>query len=125
MTLLIAAAAAVISTAVWYAKDGKSPMMIGLLCWLFWGASIMWFVDAVFEYAEKGAAYFTPSGSEMLNDTFLGLSVVVVALVIWIAALLIRDPRGTVRRALFERKSEKSDPAHDETANDKNEQQPR
>ena len=37
-----------------------------------------------FEYAELKAAYFTPSAADMLNDTFLGLSVVVLALIIWV-----------------------------------------
>lgn len=43
---------------------------------MYWGASIMWFVDAIFEYAELHAAYFTPDPMDMLNDLFLGLSVV-------------------------------------------------
>jgi len=108
MTLLITVFAAVISTAVWYAKDGKSPMMIGMLCWIYWGASIMWFVDAVFEYVGNGASFFVPTGADMLNDSFLGLSVVALALVVWIVTLLIKDPKGTLRRALFEKDASKS-----------------
>ena len=30
----------------------------------------MWFVDAVFEYSELKAAYFTPAPEDMLNDAF-------------------------------------------------------
>lgn len=101
MALLLCVFAAVISTALWYAHGENSTMKIGILCWLFWGASIMWFVDAVFEYIQFGASYFKPSGAEMLNDTFLGLSVIALALVIWIAAVLITDPSGAVKRALF------------------------
>ena len=103
MTLLLTVFAAVIATALWYRKN-DGTMMLGLLCWMFWGASIMWLVDAIFEYAELRAAYFTPALGDMLNDAFLGLSVIALALVIWIAVLLIKDPRGTVRERLKKQK---------------------
>lgn len=98
MTLLITVFAAVIATVVWYNIGNK--MSIGVLCFLFWGASIMWFVDAIFEYAELRAEYFTPAAADMLNDAFLGLAVIAVALVIWLIVLLVRDPKGTVRLSL-------------------------
>ena len=63
----------------------------------------MWFVDAIFEYAELKAAYFTPAPEDMLNDAFLGLSVVALALVIWVVILLVKDPRGTVRAKLLKK----------------------
>ncbi len=99
MTLLITVFAAVIATAIWYKKNDEK-MMLGVLCWMFWGASLMWLVDAVFEYAELKAEYFTPELADMVNDAFLGLSVVALALVVWIAVLLIRDPRGVIREKL-------------------------
>ena len=102
MTLLITVFAAVITTAIWYKKSDEK-MLLGPLCWMFWGASIMWFVDAIFEYAELKAAYFTPAPEDMLNDAFLGLSVVALALVIWVVILLIKDPRGTVREKLLKK----------------------
>lgn len=61
----------------------------------------MWFVDAVFEYAELGAAYFTPDPIDMLNDTFLGLAVVALGLIIWVVRLLVTDPKGVIRDLLF------------------------
>ena len=100
MTLLITVFAAVICTVIWYKNADKSEMNLGILCWMFWGASAMWLVDAIFEYAELKAEYFTPAAEDMLNDAFLGLSVVALALVIWIVVLLIKDPRGTVRSKL-------------------------
>ncbi len=99
MTLLITVFAAVIATALWYSGKCKD-MQISVLCFLYWGASIMWLVDAVFEYAELGAQYFTPASEDMLNDAFLGLSVVALGLVIWMVRLLVTDPKGTVRAAL-------------------------
>ena len=80
-------------------------MKVGLLCWLFWGASLMWLVDAIFEYAELGAAYFTPEPADMLNDLFLGLSVVALGMIIWIIVLLIKDPKGVIKGKLFRKKS--------------------
>ena len=104
MTLLITIFAAVISTAVWYKNAPANDMKIGVLCWMYWGASLMWLVDAIFEYAELGAEYFTPEAADMLNDSFLGLSVVALGLVIWVVVLLIKDPRGVVRKAMISAK---------------------
>ena len=105
MTLLTCVFAAVICTVIWYknAPDGK--MMVGVLCWMYWGASLMWLVDAIFEYAELGAAYFTPSPKDMLNDLFLGLSVVALGLIIWLVILLVKDPKGVIKEALFKKKN--------------------
>ena len=100
MTLLIAVFAAVISTVIWYRSEKRSEMKIGVLCSMGWGASLMWLVDAVFEYAELKAAYFTPDPADMLNDLFLGLSVVALALIIWLVILLVKDPKGVLKRTL-------------------------
>lgn len=101
MTLLITVFAAIISTVVWYVKSANDDdMKIGTLCFMYWGASLMWFIDAVFEYAELKAEYFTPPLEDMINDTYLGLSVVALGLVIWLIILLVKDPKGVVRKAL-------------------------
>lgn len=104
MTLLITVFAAVISTVVWYTNSEKRELGIGLLCWLYWGASLMWLVDAIAEYAKLGAEYFEPAPMDMLNDAFLGASVVALGLIIWVVALLIKDPKGVVKAALFRKK---------------------
>lgn len=104
MTLLTCVFAAIISTVIWYKTAPNGEMKVGILCWLFWGASLMWLVDAIFEYAELQAAYFTPAPEEMLNDLFLGLSAVALGLIIWLVILLIQDPKGVVKSTLFKRK---------------------
>ena len=104
MTLLTTLFAAVIATVIWYKTAPKSEMKIGVLCWLYWGASLMWLVDALFEYAELHAEYFAPVPADMLNDFFLGLSVVALGLVIWIVVLLVKDPKGVVKAALLHQK---------------------
>ena len=63
----------------------------------------MWLVDALTEYSELRAAYFTPEPADMLNDAFLGLSVVALGLIIWIAMLIVKDPKGVVRAALLKK----------------------
>jgi hypothetical protein len=68
---------------------------------MYWGASLMWLIDAIFEYGELKADYFTPEPMDMLNDLYLGLSVVALGLIIWLIILLIKDPKGTVRATLF------------------------
>lgn len=100
MTLLITVFAAVIATAKWYFRKNDDARL-GILCFMYWGASIMWLVDAVAEYIELGAEYFSPAPVDMLNDAFLGLSVVALGLVVWVVRLLILDPRGSVRRSLL------------------------
>ena len=100
MTLLITVFAAVICTALWYFKLHDSKLMFGRLCLMYWGAALMWTVDAVFEYVEQEAAFFDPAAHDMLNDAFLGLSVVALGLVIWLVMLLIKDPRHVLRNAL-------------------------
>ena len=99
MTLLLTVFAAVITTVIWYNRKDDS-MKLGILLFMFRGASIMWLVDAIFEFAELKAAYFSPSLEDMINDSFLGLSVIALALVVWVVRLLITDPKGSVRSAL-------------------------
>lgn len=101
MTLLITVFAAIVCTIVWYSSEKARELKISLLCWMFWGASLMWLGDAIFEYAELKAEYFSPAPADMINDGFLGLSVIALAMVIWVAYMMIKDPKGTVREILF------------------------
>ena len=103
MTLLITVIAAVVATAVWYASENARRMNVSLLCYMFWGASLMWFIDAIFEYAELRAEYFTPAAEDMINDTFLGFAVIALALVVWVIVLLIKDPKHVLRKSLVQK----------------------
>ena len=104
MTLLIAMTAAIAATLIWY-KDAAAEKnrKIGTLCLIYWGASLMWLVDSVVEYLELGAEFFTPAAEDMLNDTFLGLSVVVLGLIIWMVSFLIKDPDSVFKRLLLKK----------------------
>ena len=104
MTLLTTVFAAIIATVIWYKGAPKSELKVGALCWMYWGASLMWLVDAIFEYAELGAEFFAPAPVDMLNDFYLGLSVAALGLIIWLVILLVKDPKGVVKAALFKKK---------------------
>jgi hypothetical protein len=104
MTLLTSVFAAIICTVLWYRSDEKNNMLLHIPCFIFWGAFLMWLGDAIFEYAELGAEYFRPAPLDMLNDFYLGLSAVALGLVIWLVILLIKDPKGRIKSALFKNK---------------------
>ena len=99
MTLLITAFAAIITTVLWY-NHSESNMRLGTLSLMYWGATLMWLVDAVVEYIEVGAEYFTPDAADMLNDAYLGFSVVALGLIIWLIIVLVKGPKNTVRKVL-------------------------
>ena len=103
MTLLITVFAAVICTVIWYKNAPEDEWKVSTLCYMYWGASLMWLIDAVFEYAELHEEFFTPALEDMINDTYLGLSVVALGLVAWVVILLIKDPKGSVRAALLKK----------------------
>ena len=101
MTLLITVFAACITTILWYKKAPDDSMKLGFLALMYWGASLMWMCDAIFEYKELGAEFFAPEAVDMINDGFLGLSVVALGLVIWIVYLALKDPKGVMRKSLM------------------------
>lgn len=98
MTLLITVFAAIISTIVWYTNKSARELKCGTLCYMFWGASLMWLVDAAGEYLKVGAEYFQTNTQDMLNDAFFGFSVVAFALAIWLVLLLVKDPKNNFRK---------------------------
>ena len=103
MTLLTTVFAAIICTYIWYKNEEARSLKVGTLCLMYWGASIMWLVDAIFAYAEEGADSFVPAPLDMLNDLYLGLSVVALGLIIWLVIVLLRDPKGVVKNILLKR----------------------
>ena len=103
MTLLTTVFAAIICTVIWYKSPNRTEMRLGTLSLMYWGASLMWLIDAVFEYAELKEEYFTPAPVDMLNDFYLGLSVVALGLIIWLVIVLIKDPKGVLKTALVKK----------------------
>jgi len=96
MWLLMTALAAVITTALWYVNARDDKYKLGTLSLIFWGAAIMWFIDACIAHFAEGEKFF-----EMTADAaLLGLSVIILALAVWGILLLVSAPRGIFKRAL-------------------------
>ena len=98
MTLLITIIAAAVATVVWYTNEQRDTYKLGTLSLIYWGASLMWLMDFVFEYAELKADYFVQEFADILNDSLLGLAVVTLGLVACIVILLIKDPKGVFKK---------------------------
>lgn len=99
MTLLITLLAAIVVTLIWYQSKGAREMKVGLLCYMFWGAGLMWLCDAVAEYSRSGIEYFHPPIQQLVNDAFLGTCEIAFALVIWLCVLLLKDPKRVLKKA--------------------------
>lgn len=98
MTLLITIIAAIVATVVWYANENRDTYKLGTLSLMYWGASLMWFMDFVAEYSEMRADYFVQEFADILNDALLGVTVVAIGLIAWIVILLIKDPKGVFKK---------------------------
>lgn len=113
MTLLATVLAAIITSIIWYKKDNRKEYCLNVLLYMFWGASIMWLVDAIVELIQEGAAYFMPEEGttieetlmnqmhffySQMNDLFLGLAVIALALIIWLVIVIIKDPKHLYRK---------------------------
>jgi hypothetical protein len=96
MWLLMTALAAIITTAIWYAKAPDDKYKLGLLSLIFWGATIMWLVDRITAYVTEGGEFLEIN----LDATLLGLAVITLALFVWEIVLLVSDPKGVLRKAL-------------------------
>ena len=100
MTLLITAIAAITATILWYVCEKRDTYKLGTLSLIYWGASLMWLMDFVFEYAELKDEYFNQAFADILNDAILGVTVVAIGLVAWLVILLIKDPKGVFKKKL-------------------------
>ncbi|MDD2284247.1 MAG: hypothetical protein PHQ11_02465 [Paludibacter sp.] len=88
--------AAVTATIVWYVNAPEDKYKLGLLSFIFWGATLMWFVDHVMAYRTEGGEFFEIT----LDAALLGVSVILLGLLAWIIALLISDPKGVFSKLL-------------------------
>ncbi len=103
MTLLITVIAAIIATVVWYINEKRDTYKLGTLSLIYWGASLMWFMDFVFEYAELKADYFVQEFADILNDSLLGLAVVALGMLAWLVIILIKDPKGVFKKKFIKK----------------------
>ncbi|MEM1584159.1 MAG: hypothetical protein QXF28_03980 [Nitrososphaerota archaeon] len=94
MWLIILLFSATISTALWYVKAEDDRYMLKFLSLIFWGASLMIFIDNLIGYFTEGAELLEIT----LESTILGFVLVVTALIIWEIALLIKDPKQVIHK---------------------------
>jgi len=96
MWLILTAFAAIVTTVIWYVHAPHDKYKLGLLSLIFWGATLMWFIDHLVIYLSEGGAFFEIS----LDAFFLGISVILLGLLLWIITLLISDPKGVWAKVL-------------------------
>jgi peptidoglycan biosynthesis protein MviN/MurJ (putative lipid II flippase) len=97
MWLILTSLAAVVTTVIWYAKSPGDKYKLSLLSLMFWGATLMWFVDHLMAYLTEGGEFFEIN----LDATLLGISVIILALVTWLIILLVSDPKCILKSALI------------------------
>ena len=96
MFFIITALAAIVATIVWYVNAPEDKYKLNLLCFIFWGATLMWFVDHVMAFLIEGGEFFEIT----LDATMLGVVVVLFGLIVWLIALLISDPKKVFHKLL-------------------------
>ena len=98
MCLVITAAAAVITTLLWYFKFNDKKLKMLILVFMYWGAALMWTIDGFFCVAE-GEGFLDLSA----NDALLGLVIVLCGLILWAVITVISDPKHIVRKMMMSR----------------------
>ncbi|MBN1321939.1 MAG: hypothetical protein JXA87_14000 [Thermoleophilia bacterium] len=96
MWLLITALAALIVSALWYVSAPVDRCKLGFLSLIYWGATLMWLVDHVMAYVQEGGPFFEVTA----NATAVGLSVLALGLFVWLARLLLSDPKRVLQAVL-------------------------
>ncbi len=90
MWLLLTAAAAIAATVGSRLGAPGDRYHLGFLALIYWGATLMWLVDHVIAYVEEGGPFFDLS----LQATWIGLSVLVLGLLMWVIRLLFARRRA-------------------------------
>jgi Na+-driven multidrug efflux pump len=94
MWLVILGYGAVIATALWYVSKAKGEdLCLNYLATILWGATLMFFIDHLFSYI-RGEGFMDISADAVA----LGFSLLLVALVIWLVILFIKDPKKVLRK---------------------------
>jgi peptidoglycan biosynthesis protein MviN/MurJ (putative lipid II flippase) len=96
MWLIMTTFAAIVTTFIWYLNAPQDKYKVGFLSLIFWGATLMWLVDHVMAYLNQGGAFFEIN----LDAALLGVSVIILALLMWVIVLLVSDPKGVLKQVL-------------------------
>jgi hypothetical protein len=96
MWLILTSLAAVITTIIWYTKTPGDKYKLGLLSLMFWGATLMWLMDHIMAYLTEGGEFFEIN----LDATLLGISIIILAILVWLIVLLLSDPKDVLKRVM-------------------------
>ncbi len=100
MYLIFTAIAALVSTVIWYKNAPEDKYMLSTLSLIYWGATLMWFVDHVMAYLIEGGEFFEIT----LDATLLGVTVVLLGLLVWLIILLVKDPKKVFYKVLHSKR---------------------
>ncbi|KAF5059427.1 hypothetical protein DSECCO2_336100 [anaerobic digester metagenome] len=95
MYFIITALAAILTTIVWRGMS-EDKFQLSTLCLIYWGATLMWFVDHVIAYLTEGGAFLEIS----MDATLLGITVVVCGFFVWMLIAVVKNLRGVPRKDL-------------------------
>ncbi len=85
MYFIITAFAAILTTMIWR-KLSEDKYQFSTLCFMYWGATLMWLVDHVIAFLTEGGAFFEIT----LDATLLGITVVLCGLLAWVILALVK-----------------------------------
>jgi len=93
MWLIILAYTAVIATLLWYRSAENDVYLFKYLALISWGATVMFFIDHVYSYLTEGGEFIDLS----IDAIMLGIVLQLFILVLWLALLLLKDPKHVIR----------------------------
>lgn len=96
MYFIITALAAILTTIVWRSIS-EDKFQLSILCLIYWGATLMWFVDHVVAYLTEGGAFLEIS----MDATLLGVTVVVCGFFVWILIAVVKNLKEAPRKNLW------------------------
>ena len=94
MWLIFLFFAAILSTAIWYVWDKSEKYKISILSLIYWGATVMVFVDHTLGYLMYGGTYFDTS----LSAYILGVVLILVGAMLWEIYLVFEDPAKKLKK---------------------------
>ena len=96
MFFIITALAAIVTIVIWYVNAPNDKYNLSTLCFIYWGATLMWLADHVMTYLAEGGEFFEIT----LNATLLGITAVSFGLVVWIVMLAVNDSKVIFNKLL-------------------------
>ncbi|NCC15460.1 MAG: hypothetical protein EOM28_03810 [Clostridia bacterium] len=92
MYFILTALAAIVTTILWY-RISEDKYQLSTLCFIYWGATLMWLVDHVIAFLDEGGAFFEMT----LDATLLGIIVVLCGFFVWGMITFVKVTKGTLK----------------------------